>query len=91
MKVSNTNISNKNRGGHISMEHKHHKPHVHALPPHERQKLINIEFDSKDLSTLKKIFGDEDTATAAIEILEYAPPEIQILAIQIMKIIEEVA
>ena len=57
MKVSNTNISNKNRGGHISMEHKHHKPHVHALPPHERQKLINIEFDSKDLSTLKKIFG----------------------------------
>lgn len=91
MKVSSTDISNKNKGEHIPMEHKHHKPHMHARTPHERHKLINIEFDSKDFALLNKIFGDEDTATAAIEIIKYAPPEIQILAVQIMKIIEEVS
>lgn len=61
------------------------------IPPHERKALINVEFDESDWKLLNKIFGDEDTANAAAEIIKEAPPEIQILAIQLMNIIEEVA
>ncbi len=61
------------------------------MPPHERKALMNIEFDEGDWELLKEVFGDEDTAVAASEIIREAPPEIQILAIQLMNIIEEVA
>ncbi len=60
------------------------------MPPHERKKLLEIEFSEKDFIVLRDVFGDEDTAEAAAEIIRDAPPEIQILAIQIMNIIEEV-
>lgn len=60
-------------------------------PPHKQRQMIHIEFEDKDLAVFREIFGDEDTAAAAAEILYGAPPEIQILALQILHMIEEVA
>ena len=60
-------------------------------PPHERKDLLRIEFDETDWGILSMVFGDEDTAMAAAEIIHNAPPEIQILAIQLINIIEEAA
>lgn len=68
----------------------HRKPAAHLLP-HERRTLMHIEFDETDWKLLREVFGDEDTAVAAAEIIMEAPPEIQILAIQVMDIIKEVA
>lgn len=76
--------------GSIRMMHEHRGPGRH-IPPHERESLIHIEFDEVDWALLKEVFGDEDTALAASEIIREAPPEIQILAVQLMNIIEEVA
>ena len=76
--------------GGIHMMHEHRSPGGH-IPPHERRALIHIEFDEADWTLLKEVFGDEDTALAALEIIKEAPPEIQILAVQLMNIIEEVA
>lgn len=75
------------RGSH--MMHEHREPGRH-IPPHERKSLIHIEFDEVDWALLKEVFGDEDTVRAAAEIIQEAPPEIQILAIQLINIIEEV-
>ena len=75
-------------GIHMMNEHRGSGRHI---PPHERKALMHIEFDEADWMLLKKVFGDEDTALAAAEIIREAPPEIQILAIQLMNIIEEVA
>ena len=61
------------------------------IPPHERRSLMQVEFNEKDWCILKKVFVDEDTCIAAAEIIREAPPEIQILAIQLMNIIEEAA
>lgn len=60
------------------------------IPPHERKALMHIEFDEEDRMLWKDVFGDEDTAAAAAEIIREAPPEIQILAIQLINFIEEV-
>ena len=76
------------RGIHMIREHRNPGRHI---PPHERKALMHIEFDEADWALLKEVFGDEDTALAAAEIIREAPPEIQILAIQLMNIIEEVA
>lgn len=59
------------------------------MPPHERRNMLQLEFDEEDWNVFKEAFGDEDTAEAAIEIIYSAPPEIQILAIQILNMIEE--
>ena len=64
---------------------------IKPIPPHERKKLLNIELDDTDFSLFKDIFSDEDTAMAAIQIIANAPPEIQILAVQLINIIKEVA
>lgn len=61
------------------------------IPPHERKAVMNIKFEQSDWELLRKIFGDEDTSLAAVEIIKEAPPEIQILAIQLINVIEEVA
>lgn len=80
--------TNGTRGGlHMLNERSGSERH---MPPHERKALMHIEFDEGDWSLLKEVFGDEDTAVAAAEIIREAPPEIQILAIQLMNIIEEV-
>lgn len=71
------------------MMNEHRGPERH-MPPHERKALMHVEFDEGDWNLLKEVFGDEDTAVAAAEIIREAPPEIQILAIQLMNIIEEV-
>ena len=72
------------------MVHEHKMPGRH-IPPHERKAVMNIEFVQSDWVLLRKIFEDEDTTLAAVEIIKEAPPEIQILAIQLINVIEEVA
>ena len=62
-------------------------PH-HPLPPHERKRSFNYKMDEKDIEILTDVFRDEDTVSAAVEIIHTAPPEIQVLAIQLIKMIE---
>lgn len=89
MKVFGTDRKKRIEGGtHMIHEHKGFGRHI---PPHERKAMMQIEFDEGDWNLLKKVFGDEDTAVAATEIIMEAPPEIQILAIQLINIIKEVA
>ena len=86
----NTNNMNKLKGG-VHMIHEHRLPTRHNIPPHEIKALLHIEFDENDWTLLKEMFGDEDTAAAAVDIIKDAPPEIQILAVQLINIIKEVA
>ncbi len=90
MKVFTDKRNEKTMEGGIRMIYEHKGP-GRPIPPHERKALMNIEFDEADWVLLEEVFGDEDTALAAAEIIMEAPPEIQILAIQLMNIIEEVA
>lgn len=100
MKIYSNNHYEKNSEGGIDMIHEYKRgdrpvqPHEHKglrrpIPPHERKALMSVELDEKDLALLKMVFGDEDTAEAAAEIIQEAPPEIQILAIQLINLIEE--
>ncbi len=88
--LANTNKTNNIKGG-PHMIHEHKLPLRHPVPPHERKAMLHIEFDENDWVLLKEVFGDEDTAAAAVEIIRDAPPEIQILAVQLINIIKEVA
>lgn len=90
MKVFTDRKNEKALEGGIHMMREHRGPGRH-IPPHERKALMHVEFDESDWTLLKEVFGDDDTALAASEIIREAPPEIQILAIQLMNIIEEVA
>ena len=74
----------------IHMKHDHLGPVKHT-PPHERRVTVHVEYNELDWELFRKIFGDEDTATAAATIIRQAPPEIQILAIQLINIIKEEA
>ena len=67
--------------------HELHPP----LPPHRRRTDLQVRFEDGDWNLLKEVFGDEDTAFAAAEIIRNAPPEIQVIALQLMNIIKEVA
>lgn len=62
-----------------------HERHGRPIPPHERRAMMHVEFGEDDIALLDTIFGDPDTAMAAAYIIQDAPPEIQILAIQLMK------
>lgn len=84
--LTNTNRDKKLEGG-IHMLHDYRGP-VQHIPPHERQTMVYVEFDEQDWTLLKEVFGDEDTAAAAAKIIREAPPEIQILAVQVIKIIK---
>ncbi len=88
--LSNTNKMGEIKGG-LHMMHEHKLPLRHNIPPHERKAMVHIEFDENDWTLLKEVFGDDDTAAAAVEIIRDAPPEIQILAVQLINIIKEVA
>lgn len=88
MKILRENVRMSDNEGGFHMVNRHRDPERH-IPPHERKALINVEFDKKDWELLKDIFGDEDTAAAAAQIVKEAPPEIQILAIQLINMIEE--
>ena len=56
-------------------------------PPHERKPLMRLEYTEADWNLLLDVFEDEDTAMAALNIIRDAPPEIQILAVQLMNLI----
>ena len=61
------------------------------IPPHERKNVMYVEFDESDYMLFKEVFEDEDTAVAAMRIVRNAPPEVQILTVQLIKMIKEVA
>lgn len=63
--------------------------HARPILPHERKALMRIEFDDNDWTTLLEVFGDSDSATAAASIIMDSPPEIQILAAQIINMIQK--
>lgn len=65
--------------------------HVRPVPPHERKALMRVEFDDNDWTTLQEVFGDPDSAAAAASIILDSPPEIQILAAQIINMIQKEA
>lgn len=65
--------------------------HIPAVPPHERKSLMRVEFDDNDWSILQEVFGDTDSAFAAASIILESPPEIQILAAQIIAMIQKEA
>lgn len=65
-------------------------PGRHMLP-HERRAMLHIELDDSDWDLMRQMFGDEDTAEAAMEIICGAPPEIQIIAVQLIDLIKEAA
>ena len=68
------------------------EPKHNPVLPHERRKeMVTIQFDDKDWAVFKEVFGGEDTATAAMDIICGAPPEIQNLAVQVHKMISEEA
>ena len=66
-----------------------HRGPAGPVPPHERKEMFRIEYDGEDLALLTDVFGDEDTAAAAMEVIMEAPPEIQVLAVQLISIIRE--
>ncbi len=78
----------KGEGFYMTKEYKGHKRH---MLPHERKALMHIEFNEEDWGLIQEIFGDEDTTIAAVKIINEAPPEIQILAVQLLDLIKEVA
>lgn len=79
-----------NEGDSVPMMKAHKNPGKH-IPPHEKKTLIHIEFSEEDIPLFKRIYGDEDEAAAAVHVLMDAPPEIQILAVQLISLIKEVA
>ena len=83
------NGSREKKGG-LHMMHEHRGP-AHHVPTHERKAMVRVEYDEQDWSLMRDIFGDEDTAAAAAAIIREAPPEIQILAVQLINVIKEVA
>ena len=77
--------SNNEGGIHIMRERKN--PGRHMLP-HERKALINLEFEEEDMQLFH--YENEDDMIAAVQVLRDAPPEIQILAVQLIDMIKEV-
>ena len=45
------------------------------------------EFDEKDREIFMRVFGDEDSADATVQVIRNAPPEIAVLTLQIMEMI----
>ena len=66
-----------------------HRDCLRPIPPHNRKRAAQVEFNESDWIILKNVFGNEDTALAAVEIINSAPLEIQILATQLMNILEK--
>jgi len=90
MKILTNGIGQNEQEGGLHMMHEHKRP-AHPIPPHERKTMVHIEYDEQDWVLLRDIFGDEDTAVAAATIIREAPPEIQLLAVQLINLIKEVA
>lgn len=71
-----------------TMQHITYGP-KHPMAPHERRGMITIQFDNKDWTVFKDVFGNDDEAAAAAGIIQSAPPEIQILVVQLLIQIEK--
>ena len=56
------------------------------VPPHLRTRFYP-EFDEKDREIFMRVFGDEDSADATVQVIRNAPPEIAVLTLQIMEMI----
>lgn len=70
------------------------RPPAHrGAPPHHpnHRGILRLEFSKQDKRIFEEVFGNPDEAAAALDIISNAPPEIQILAVQILKMIEEVS
>lgn len=59
--------------------------HPHPIPPHERKDMVFVEFDEDCENLFKDITGSEEEAEVAMEILHCAPPELQVIAVQLLK------
>ena len=70
------------------MHHIHEAPHMHH-PPHEMRPGMYVEFSDIEQALFCDIFGDEDTASAAMDIIRNAPPELQVMAKQLLDMIQE--
>ena len=70
------------------MRHVHHIRPEPPIPPHERKGMYRIELDADDWELFTEVFDDEDTPQAAVETILDAPPEIQIIVIQLVSIIK---
>lgn len=66
-------------------------PHINGghIPPHMRKAFIRVEFSEADWALFQRIYKNADEAAAAIQVLLDAPPEIQILAAQLIGLMEE--
>lgn len=82
MKVWTNETKRPDWEGGIAMMHGHHRPG--HIPPHAHRALLRVEFDEQSWALWEQVFGDDDTVGAAAEILRNAPPEIQILAVQLI-------
>ena len=82
MKVWTNETKRPDWEGGIAMMHGHHRPG--HIPPHAHRALLRAEFDAQSWALWEQVFGDDDTVGAAAEILRNAPPEIQILAVQLI-------
>ena len=82
MKVWTNETKRPDLEGGIAMMHGHHRPE--HIPPHAHRALLRVEFDEQSWALWEQVFGDDDTVGAAAEILRNAPPEIQILAVQLI-------
>ena len=58
-------------------------------PPHERRGSLRVAFSEDDWRVLCAVFGDGDSAAAAASIILNSPPEIQILAVQMISMIQK--
>ena len=62
------------------------------VPPHVRKEFVRVEYEDEDEGIFMKVFKDEDSAKSNMAILmaEHVPPEIKIMAAQLLEIIKEV-
>lgn len=88
MKITNHNTPEYTKEENNMKEPIAHRP-PHPVPPHIRKGMFSIQFDDNDWEIFKKVFVDEDEAAAAFGIIHGAPPEIQILAAQLLYQIEK--
>lgn len=66
----------------------HHPYHEKPIAPHLKHVRLALPFPEDSYQILYKVFGDEDVANSAMDILTHAaPPEIQVLALQAMEVI----
>lgn len=79
---------------HEGKERMHMHEHVvrgpkEPIPPHARKDMISLQFDEQDWTVLNEVLGNEDTVSAAIDIIHDAPPEIKIVIAMLLHMLEK--